>query len=421
MVALAFGDRATSDTVVRLRTHEGRDDWFYCHSKVLVEKSKYFAERLSDDWPTCQIIDSRNCVEVYCQELDFNFHVTALRLLYVKGPHKCYGVRNALGMLQVSIHLGCHQIASDCKEYLEAVPWEEAEEEEILKTIPNLGEQYKSILSRLQPVCQTSLTGIFISAIRFATSSPPISMRELKSSAQEQLEYMLTEDDDPPLFALDDEFIRSVVKDCIKRLLCRFDSFVESMLTVSIDCVLESKVHEFWSHLCDISWACQILGKMEIMKDLVHYWLEASANILRAAEHAKSVSDDMDVEIKIVEVVSKVLETIGFGNAIVSTLGRISLVKIWLPFVQRVRALLEQDKIMREEDSPAKLDGEIWQGLESAFVSIILTLPSSDQAGILSDWLRSEYAGYPDLTEAFELWCYRTKVARRRLASREVT
>ncbi|XP_020591903.1 BTB/POZ domain-containing protein At3g05675 [Phalaenopsis equestris] len=417
MVALTIGDRATSDIVVRLRTHEGRDDWFYCHSNILIEKSKYFAERLSEDWPTCQIIDSRNCVEVYCQELDFNFHVTALRLLYMKGPLKWHGVRNALGVLQVAIHLGCHQMASDCMEYLEAVPWEEAEEEEILKTIPNLGEQYKGILSRLQPVCDTSLIRIFIFAIRFATSSPPISMRELKTSAQEQLEYLLTEDDDPPLFALDDEFIRSIVKDCIKSLLSRFDSLIESMLTGSVDTVLERKAHEFWSHLCDMSWICQILGKIEMMKDLVHYWLETSANILRAFELVKSVSDDMDVELKLVEVVSKVLEAIGFGNAVVPTMGRISMVKLWLPFVQGVRASIEQDKIRSEEDSPAKLDGEIWQGMESAFVSIILTLPSSDQAAILSDWLRSEYAGYPDLTEAFELWCYRSKVARRRLAN----
>lgn len=416
MVALAIGDRATSDIVVRLRTHEGRDDWFYCHSKVLLEKSKYFAERLSEDWPTCQIIDSRNCVDVYCQEQDINFYVTVLRLLYVKGPQKWYGVRNALGVLQVAIHLGCYQMASDCVEYLEAVPWEEAEEEEILKIIPNLGEQYKRILFRLQPVCETKLVRIFISAICFATSSPSKSLRELKSSVQEQLEYLLTEDDDPPLFALDDVFLRSAVRDCMKRLLCRFDSLVESMLDGLVDTVLESEVHEFWLRLCDISWACQILGKMEMMNDLVHYWLEQSANILRAVERVKSVADDLDAELKIIEVVSKVLEAIGFGNAVVLTMGRISMVKTWLPFVQRVRALIEQDKIKRE-DSPAKLDGEIWQGLESAFVSIILTLPSSDQAVILSDWLRSEHAGYPDLTEAFELWCYRSKVARRRLAA----
>ena len=61
-----------------------------------------------------------------------------------------------------------------------------------------------------------------------------------------------------------------------------------------------------------------------------------------------------------------------------------------------------------------KIDGEIWQALESSFVSIILALPSSDQAEILIEWL-SKNGVYPDFTEAFEVWCYRSKVAKRRL------
>ncbi|KAF3547008.1 hypothetical protein DY000_02003664, partial [Brassica cretica] len=80
-----FGDRFTSDIVVRLRNEEGRDDWIYCHSKILTEKSRYFADRLSDKWPTCKILDSRYCVEVICQESDYDHHINLLRLLYVVG------------------------------------------------------------------------------------------------------------------------------------------------------------------------------------------------------------------------------------------------------------------------------------------------------------------------------------------------
>jgi hypothetical protein len=45
-------------------------------------------------------------------------------------------VNNALGMLRVATKLGCDAIVSKCAQYLEAVPWEENEEEEILKTLP---------------------------------------------------------------------------------------------------------------------------------------------------------------------------------------------------------------------------------------------------------------------------------------------
>ena len=70
-----------------------------------------------------------------------------------------------------------------------------------------------------------------------------------------------------------------------------------------------------------------------------------------------------------------------------------------------------------EEVSSVRMDGDAWQGVESAFVSMITTLPSANQADILAEWLRCQHVWYPDLTEAFEVWCYRSKVARRRIAT----
>ncbi|WOK95030.1 hypothetical protein Cni_G03735 [Canna indica] len=415
---IKFGDRTTSDVVVRLRTLEGRDNWFYCHSEILIKKSKYFADRLSDDWPTCQILDSRYCVEVYCEELDFDSHVVALRLLYVIEPQTWYGVRNTLGILQVAVRFGCYQLARDCIDYLESVPWEEADEEEVLRVIPHLGSQYEEILARLHPVNPDSVLEIFISTIRFATSSPPPSMRDLKSSAQDQLEYMLTEDDDAPLLTLDNQDIKLEVKNCVKDLLSRFNCHLESLLCIPQGTVpVISMEHELQSFLSDISWICQILIKMEMMKHLTHYWLEASSRIVEVTEKVGADVDISDSRSKVIEVTSKVLDSVGFGQVIVPTTTRLSLVNVWLPFVQRTRPLLEQQANSdSEEGSSLKIDSEIWLGLESAFVSILLTLPSANQAEILEEWLRSEYVRYPDLTEAFEAWCYRSKVAKRRFA-----
>ncbi|XP_039140125.1 BTB/POZ domain-containing protein At3g05675 isoform X2 [Dioscorea cayenensis subsp. rotundata] len=417
MCSIRIGDRATSDVVVRLRTPEGRDNWVYCHSEILIEKSKYFADRLSENWPTCQILDSRNCVEVYCQELEFNSHVSLLRLLYLPEPHTWYGVRNTLGILQVAVNLGCHQMARACLDYLEAVPWEEAEEEEILRMVPTLGSQYEVILARLQPVDPMAITGIFISAFRFATSSPPCHLRELKTSVQEQLEYMLTEDDDIPLLSLRDAVLKSEVRNCVKDLLSRLDCVILS---------LSSMLQELLSLLSDIAWVCQILCKMEMMKDLVHYWVSASDNIVKALDCLNSDGNVLDSRLKVVEVTCKVLEAISSGNVILPTSSRIHVVNAWLPFARRTRLLVEPSAPVLDYDedspvdpdceigSPVKMDAEIWQVMESAFVSIVLTLPSEVQAEILAEWLKSEAARYPDLTEAFEVWCYRSKIAYRR-------
>lgn len=419
-VSSRIGDRSTSDVVVRLRTQDGRDDWIYCHSHVLIQKSKYFADRLSENWPTCQILDSRNCVEVHCLESNFDYHVNVLRLLYVvidgSVDDMCHGVRNALGILQVAVELGCPQIVTACVNYLEAVPWEEAEEEEILRIIPRMGLQVEPILARLQPVNPSAIVGIFISTIRFATSSPPPPMNDLKSSAQEQLEYMLTEDDDAPLLNADDE-IKLEVKECVRRLFSRFNNLLEALLCESVESVSEAGTMQlFQSHLSDLSWAGQILNKLEIMREFVNNWIDASDKIVEVVEQASPTIDITETKSKIIEVAAKVLEAIGYGTVILPTTKRLHAVKVWLPFVRVTKPVIDSVTTNGDDAMAIKIDGELWQSLESTFVSIILALPSKDQAEILTEWLGNEHIQYPDLTEAFEVWCYRSKVAKRRLS-----
>ncbi|KAL4591855.1 hypothetical protein LXL04_004829 [Taraxacum kok-saghyz] len=397
-----IGDRDTSDVVARLRTPEGRDEWLYCHSHILTKKSKYFADRLSETWPTCQILDSRNCVEVHCQEHNFDHHITVLRLFYLSVTDICHNVKNALGILQVAVNLGCPEITTTCVDFLEASPWEEAEEEEILKVIPAIGMLAEPILSRLQPVNPPAVTKTFLSATRFATSALPLSMSDLKTSAQEQIEYMLTEDDDAPLIITSDESIKSKVRQYFKGLLTRFENVVK----------MEMEMDLFQSFLSDMSWACQILTKLEIIKDFVEIWVGVSENIVNISQQHEKV----ETKVKVIEITCKVLEAIGYGSVILPTVKRLHMVKIWLPFVRNLKAWIDSLTIDENEGLVVKIDGEIWQSLESGFVSIILALPSGQQAEILSEWLENKHIRYPDLTEVFEVWCYRSKVANRRLA-----
>jgi hypothetical protein len=62
------------------------------------------------------------------------------------------------------------------------------------------------------------------------------------------------------------------------------------------------------------------------------------------------------------------------------------------------------------------MDEDLCQSIEGAIISLVLALPSNDQADILADWMEADQVSYPDLSEAFEVWCYRTKSAKRRLA-----
>ncbi|KAL6601417.1 hypothetical protein ACP70R_044637 [Stipagrostis hirtigluma subsp. patula] len=423
-----IGDRATSDVVVRLRTPEGRDEWLYCHSAVLAAGSSYFADRLSDAWPTCQILGSRYCVEVHCQEPDLSSHVNALRLLYAAEPCSRFGVRGALGVLQAAVRLGCAQIAAACAGYLESAPWDEADEEEILRAVPSLGPQYECVLARLRPIDPAPVTSIFLSAFRHATLSPAAGpARELKSAAQEQLEYMLTEDDDAPLLATDNENVKSQVKDCVSVLLSRFSDFMTSILRRQAEArlggndELQQELHCFVS---DVSWVCQILSKLEMMKCLVLYWVGISSDVVEVVEVVCVGIDCLKTRLKVVEVAAKVLEAVAFGNIVLPAEKRCHAVNVWIGFAGKTKSLIDQadndgnddDGDVDAEIAKVNLDSEVWQGLESAIVSIVLTLPSNKQAEILSGWLQSKQVRYPDLTEAFEAWCYRSKVAKRRLS-----
>jgi len=407
--------------VVRLRTQEGRDDWLYCHSTILVENCKYFADRLSENWPTCQILGSRNCVDVNCQESDFDYHVNFIRLLYVVVDGSVddlwHGVRNALGILKVAVELECPKIVAACVKYLEAMTWEESEEEEILKIVPRMGLQAEPILARLQPVNQLAIRNIFLSAIRFATSSPPPAMNDLKSSAQEQLEYMLSEDDDAPLLIADDN-IKFEVKECVKRLFSGFNNSLIHLLCGSTESLSEVGNVSVKSYLTDLSWVCQILSKLEIMRDFVEYWFDASERIVKVLEleQGSSTTEVVEIKLRAIEVTSKILEAIAYGTVILPTAKRLQVLKLWLPFVRVTKPVIDSAMRNCEDAALLKMDGEMWQSLESSFVSIILALPSGDQAELLTEWLENENIRYPDLTEAFEVWCYRSKVARRRLS-----
>ncbi|KAK3028948.1 hypothetical protein RJ639_037612 [Escallonia herrerae] len=245
-------------------------------------------------------------------------------------------------------------------------------------------------------------------------SSPPPTMNDLKTSAQEQLEYMLTEDDDAPLLTADNE-IKVEARECMKKLFTRFNSLVESLLCESKESVSNAeKLQPFQSYLADLLWACQILAKLEIMRELVSHWVEASEHILKVLQLVSLEAAMLEMKLKVIEVTTKVSEAIGYGTVILPTAKRLHMVRIWLPHVRALKPLM--DSSTNDVEDVLKMDGELWQSLESAFVSIILTLPSLDQAEILSDWLGNKDIRYPDLTEAIEVWCYRSKVANKRLA-----
>ncbi|XP_010436747.1 PREDICTED: BTB/POZ domain-containing protein At3g05675-like [Camelina sativa] len=255
---------------------------------------------------------------------------------------------------------------------------------------------------------------VFSSALRFAMSidtlkNSPELVDELKTSAQEQVEFMLSEDEEVRLLISEEE-VKSVVRLGISNVISTLLDRLSSLLIFLPECP------EFGllKTLYDIEWLCKVLPRMELMKDLVFKWADVSSEILMIAQNCKLDSQILGVKVKLVEVTGKILEAVGYGIVIVPSKSRTCLLKIWLPFIRRLKTLVDAEG----SESEYRMDEDLCEFIEGSMVSLVLTLPSNDQAEVFGEWMRGiglEGVKFPDLSEAFEVWCYRSKSAKRRL------
>ncbi|GAV73556.1 hypothetical protein CFOL_v3_17040 [Cephalotus follicularis] len=271
------------------------------------------------------------------------------------------------------------------------------------------------ILARIQPVDLSATKNVFVSAVRFATSiggqCPPFG-DELKTSAKEQVEYMLGEDEDTPMVITDDE-VKSVVRMGLSKIFSSFEKDLTSLILES-NPTTEAVEDKILQSLSDIEWMWNILPKMGLTKDFISNWVEMSGKVLGIVEDKTLHFLMWALKLKLIEVTGKVLEAVGYGNVIIPAPCRVKLLKTWLPYIRKTKPLLDA-KGNEEAGFSYKMNEDLCQSIEGAIVSLLLALPSNDQADILADWMKTDQVRYPDLSEAFEVWCYRTKSAKRRL------
>lgn len=407
--SVEFGDQWSSDIVIRLKNSKGRQELFHSHSYILKSKSRYFADRLSEPI-------THSCLEIDCTEVNYDHHLTLLKCLYLPAASlldSWDSVRSALGVLQVAAALRCESIVQSCIQFLEATPWEDGEQDEIVVVVSRLGPTAMPILARIQPVDLVATRSVFISAIRFATSIdgpfPPFG-DELRTSAQEQVEYMLGDDEDMSLITTDNE-VKLEIGIGLSKKFSLFERELPSLLESDMCKVAEGNVMQI---LSDLDWMCNILLKMGLMDDFVSKWIEISEKALQIIEDKKLECVMWGLKVKLIEVTSKVLDAVGYGNVILPAPRRVQLLKSWLPFLRKLKPILDL-MTNKDTDFRYKMDDDLSQSIEGAIVSLVSALPANDQADILGDWMNTGQLRYPDLSEAFEIWCFRSKSAKRRL------
>ncbi|KAF8732723.1 hypothetical protein HU200_015058 [Digitaria exilis] len=407
-----FDDHSTSDVRVCFKLIDEQPEWFSCHSSVLSQNSKYFA-----DWLGQNDVSSNNCIEIECPRVEYDHYVKMLKSIYL--PRESVidsfdSVKSAVGVLRASHSLGCEFVTKSCIQYIEAASWDEKEEEEIIEVAQTLGSDAVSLLARLQAPSADAVKNVFISAIRFATCMeapfPPF-LDDLKTSAQEQIDFMIHDDDDTALVTTDED-VKSVVREGLRKLLSALRTVLD-LLSTEFDESPHQAEQRILCSLADIDWITSLLGKIEMMHDFVSGWLEISDHVLSVVQDKKYTSDLWAVKAKLIEVTGKALDAVGYGSVVLPSSSRVRFLKTWLPYIQMTKRLLDENS---KDETSLQMDSDSCQNIESAIVSMVLALPSDDQADILSEWMKkAEQFRYPDLTEAFEVWCYRSKTAKRRL------
>ncbi|MCI26065.1 BTB/POZ domain-containing protein, partial [Trifolium medium] len=110
---------------------------------------------------------------------------------------------------------------------------------------------------RSKPVNLTATKDIFVSAVRFAVSIEVPCLPfgdELRISAQEQVDFMLVEDEDITIIVADDE-VKSVVRMGVYNIIHSFETDLSSLL-FNPTLEFEAVDNTIMRRVSDLEWMC---------------------------------------------------------------------------------------------------------------------------------------------------------------------
>ncbi|KAB2020938.1 hypothetical protein ES319_D07G104600v1 [Gossypium barbadense] len=327
------------------------------HKRVLSEKSRFFAEKLSQrkEKGVSHTVEISECddVEVYVETVVLMYSDDLKKRLIGENVNK------VLALLQVSAAIMFDAGINSCLEYLEAVPWSEDEEEKVLSLL-----------------CQLELHGSMTEVLQRVLSEPSTSVRT-DDIFLKLLSGVLQAKDDKA---------RREMKTLISRLL-REDSFDYNSRSRQDRGVLMAEIAREADNL---QWLVDILIDKRMANDFVKLWADQK----ELAELHSRIPTMYRHEIS--RITAQLCIAIGRGNILVPKDSRFSLLSTWLD------ALYEDFRWMRR--ASRSVDKKL---IEEGLGQTILTLSLRQQQVILLNWFHrflNKGDDYPNIQRAFEVW-----------------
>ncbi|KAK7262391.1 hypothetical protein RJT34_29963 [Clitoria ternatea] len=356
---------------------------------VLADKSRFFAEKLRCDGSLSHSVEISDCddVQVYVEAVVL-MHSQDLKN---KLRSMCQeGVAKILSLLKVSAAIMFDLGVVSCLEYLEAIPWTEDEQEEVISQLDHLQLHQDSAAQVLLRVSSDPSTAARADDIFMDLLSGVLQAKDDKARREMKglLSRLLKEN------ASNDSSRLDVSKDTLYNLCQRcINSLAQCLSEATSGDERPGRValmSEITREADNIQWIVDILIGKRMGDEFVKIWAEQEE---LAALHSK-VPTVYRHEIS--KITAQLCIGIGRGHILVPKEIRFSLLSTWL------EALYDDFGWMRRASKA--VDRKL---VEDGLSQTILTLPLLQQQAVLLNWFDrflNKGDDCPNIQKAFEIW-----------------
>ena len=356
------------------------------HRRVLVEQSRFFAEKLRRDGAVSHSVEICDCDDV-------EIYVETVVLMYCEDLRKRLmgeEVSKVLGLLKVSAAIMFDAGIISCLEFLEAVPWSEDEEEKVVSHLGQLQlhDSVAEVLQRVsaEPSTSTRPDDIFLRLLTgILQAKDDKARREMKTLISRLLRDEAPDNSDrhdvskDTLYHLCHRCLSSLVL-CLSEATCTDESIRDRGAIMS----------EIAREADNMQWIVNILIDKKMGEDFVKLWADQKE---LAVLHSKIPTMYRH---EISKITAQLCIAIGRGHLLVPKDTRFSLLSTWL------EALYEDFAWMRR--ACRSVDKKL---VEDGLSQTILTLPLPQQQAILLTWFDrflNKGDDCPNIQRAFEVW-----------------
>ncbi|KAJ1265118.1 hypothetical protein BS78_08G054500 [Paspalum vaginatum] len=333
----------------------------------------------------------REAVEMMLEDEDVS---TAMRRL-ARG-----GVTQAISVLEVSLSLMFDRGVNYCLEYLEAVPWNESEEEAIKKLLSHhssYGTAFRNMLARLQPQRPASSAELVVELIDSITKGTNnYSRKEVRSLVNGILSkssvYIKGDKE------LDKRSIYCICHSCLNSLVGLLEESSGSAHAdqASVSSVGKGPLERIYKLVEDINWLVQILIDRQMTEEFVDLW----ANEKTLSSMHERVSPMIRHELS--RISATVFIAMGSGKLHCSGHKRFSIFQAWF------RPMLVDFGWLRRYPKGLNVTT-----LEEGIGQALLTLTLPQQQALFMEWFEAfsqQGRECPNLMRAFQVWWRRSFV-----------